>query len=161
VQNKYWHFIWHYAVPVFNLLYENFKSTKMKKFFVIIVTVTGLISCSKQVSTPQGAASQNMFFQNANVVVEDMAAKPTATNTVTISFTTLFQNNISHIELMSGTTVNNFCTAQSVDISNSVNRKSYSFTDTSVKAGTMYYLLRFKNNSGEYAYSSYVTVQVP
>jgi hypothetical protein len=133
----------------------------MKKFFVIMVTVTGLISCSKQVSAPQGAASQNMFFQNANVAVEDMTAKPTAANTVTISFITLFQNNISRIELMSGTTANNFCTAQSVNISNSANSKSYSFTDASVKASTMYYLLRFKNNSGDYTYSSYVTVQVP
>ena len=132
----------------------------MKKFFVIMVTVTGIISCSKQVSAPQGAASQNMFFQNANVAVKDMAAKPTASNIVTISFTTLFQNNISRIELMSGTTANNFCTAQYADISNSVNSKSYSFTDVNVKAGTMYYLLRFKNNNGDYAYSSYVTVQV-
>jgi Tfp pilus assembly protein PilV len=133
----------------------------MKKFFVIMVTVSGLISCSKQVSAPQEAAIQNTFFQNANVAVQDMAAKPTAPNTVTISFTTLFQNNISRIELMSGTTANNFCSAQSVNITgNSSAKKNYSFTDENVKGSTMYYLLRFKNNDGNYAYSSYITVQV-
>jgi len=88
----------------------------MKKFFVIMSAVAGLTSCTKQLSAPQGAAGQSLFFQNANVAVENMAAKPTAANTVDINFTTVFQNNISRIELMSGTTANNFCTAQSADV---------------------------------------------
>lgn len=133
----------------------------MKKFFVIIVTVAGLISCTKQVSTPTGAANQNIFFQNANITVENITAKPTATNTVTVSFSAMFQNNISRIELMSSTTTNTFCTTQALDVSgNSSTQKSYSFTDANVKGSTMYYLLRFKDNNGNWTYSSYLTVKV-
>ena len=133
----------------------------MKKFFVIMSAVAGLTSCTKQLSAPQGAAGQSLFFQNANVAVENMAAKPTAANTVDINFTTVFQNNISRIELMSSATTNTFCTAQSVELTgNSSVKKNYAFTDENVKGSTMYYLLRFKDNNGNWTYSSYITVQV-
>lgn len=133
----------------------------MKKFFVIILTGISLISCSKQVATPQGAASQNVFFKSAIVTVEDMAAKPTAPGNVLISFSTVFEKNISRIELMSSASPNTFCTAQAIDVTeNSSAKKTYSFSDANVKGNTMYYLLRFKNNDGDWVYSSYVTVKL-
>ena len=133
----------------------------MKKFFVIIVTSISLISCAKQAATPKGAANQNIFFQNNDVAVKYMVAKPTATNSVSISFSTAFEKNISRIELMSSTTATTFCTAQAIDIiSNSSAQKNYSFNDVNIKSSTMYYLLRFKNNDGDWTYSSYITVKV-
>ena len=133
----------------------------MKKLFVIILTSISLISCTKKVSTPIGAANQNIFFQDANVAVEDMVAVPTAANTVTISFSTAFENNISRIELMSSASTNTFCTTQAVDITdNSSSKKDFSFSDSNVKGSTMYYMLRFKDNSGNWTYTPYVTVQV-
>jgi hypothetical protein len=133
----------------------------MKKFFVIIVTSISLISCSKQVATPQGAASQNIFFKSAGVTVEDMAAKPTAPNNVLISFSAAFEKNISRVELMSSASPNTFCTAQAIDVTgNSSAKKTYSFSDANVKGNIMYYLLRFKNNDGDWVYSSYVTVKL-
>ena len=133
----------------------------MKKFFVIIVTSISLISCSKQVATPHGATSQNVFFQSAGIMVEDMAAKPTAPDNVLISFSAVFEKNISRVELMSSASPNTFCTAQVIDVTgNSSAKKTYSFSDANVKGNTMYYLLRFKNNDGDWVYSSYVTVKL-
>ena len=133
----------------------------MKKFFVIIVTSASLISCTKQISTPQGAANQNIFFKDANIAVENITAKSTAADTVTVSFSAMFENNISRIELMSSTTANTFCTIQAQDVSgNSSVQKNYSFTDVNVKGSTMYYLLRFKDNNDNWTYSSYITVKV-
>ena len=133
----------------------------MKKFLLIILTGFSLVSCTKNVSTPTGAANQNVFFQNANVDVENMVAVPTATNTVTISFSTAFENNISRIELMSSTSANTFCTTQAVDVTgNSSSKKNYSFSDANLKGSTMYYMLRFKDNGGNWTYSPYLTIQV-
>ncbi|MBS1746893.1 MAG: hypothetical protein JST21_12050 [Bacteroidetes bacterium] len=132
----------------------------MKKFLLVITTGICLVSCSKNVSKP-GAANQNVFFQDANVSVENMIAESPASSTVTISFTTAFENNLSSIELMSGTTTNNFCTAKSVDLSgNSSTKKNYTFSDSNAKSSTMYYLLRFKDNNGNWTYSNYLTVKV-
>ena len=132
----------------------------MKKFLLIIFTGISLISCTKKVSAP-GAADQNAFFQDANVKVETMKAVATASNTVTVSFSTAFENNISRIELMSSETASTFCTTQAFDISeNSSAKKNYSFTDAKAKESTMYYLLRFKDNNGNWTYSPYLTVQV-
>lgn len=133
----------------------------MKKFLLIILTGLSLVSCTKKVSTPTGAVNQNVFFQNANVVVENMVAVPTATSAVTINFSTAFENNISRIELMSSTSTNTFCTTQTVDVTgNSSSKKNYSLSDTNVKGSTMYYMLRFKDNTGNWIYSPYLTVQV-
>src|ERR1700710_956410 len=109
----------------------------MKKFLLIILTGFSLVSCTKNVSTPTGAANQNVFFQSANVVVENMVAVPTATSAVTINFSTAFENNISRIELMSSTSTNTFCTTQAVDVTgNSSSKKNYSLSDSNVKGST-------------------------
>lgn len=132
----------------------------MKKFLLVIVTGLSIVSCKKQISTP-GAANQNLFFQNANVVVENVIAESTTNGTVNISFSTAFENNISRIELMSSANTHNFCTSQSVDVSgNSSVEKNYSFSDANVKGSTMYYMLRFKDNNGNWMYSPYLTVKV-
>ncbi len=133
----------------------------MKKFLLIIVTGFSLLSCTKQVSTPTGAANQTIFFQNANVAVENMAAVKAAANAVTVSFSTAFENNISRIELMSSASTSTFCTAQFVNVTeNSSLKKNYSFSDSNVKGSTMYYMLRFKDNNGNWTYSPYLTVKV-
>ena|ERR1700712_5731966 len=133
----------------------------MKKFLVIILAGLSLSSCTKKVSAPTGAANQNVFFQNANVNVETMVAVPTPTGTVTINFSTAFENNISRIELMSSASSNTFCTIQAVDVTvNSSLEKNYSFSDLNLKGSIMYYMLRFKDNSGNWTYSPYLTIQV-
>jgi len=135
----------------------------MKKLLLIIVTGISLVSCTKNVAKPTsaGAANQNVFYQDADITVENMVAAPAVTGTVTINFSTAFENNISRIELMSSTTATTFCTTQFVDVTgNSFSKKSYSFSDTNAKGSTMYYMLRFKDNNGNWSYSPYLTVKV-
>ena len=133
----------------------------MKKSLLIILTGISIASCTKQVAKPGAANQNNLFFEDAHVAVESMNAVPSATGTVTVNFSTAFENNISRIELMSSATANTFCTTQSVDVAgNSIVEKNYSFSDANVKGSTMYYMLRFKDNNGNWSYSPYLTVHV-
>ena len=135
----------------------------MKKLLVIIVTGISLVSCTKNVAKPSttGADNQNVFYQDADIAVENMLAAPATTGTVTINFSTAFENNISRIELMSSTTATTFCTTQFVEVTgNSFSKKNYSFSDNKVNNSTVYYMLRFKDNNGNWSYSPYLTVKV-
>ncbi|MBV9963752.1 MAG: hypothetical protein JO072_16035 [Parafilimonas sp.] len=134
----------------------------MKKLLLIIVTGISLVSCTKNVAKPSstGAANQNVFYRDADIVVENMVAVP-STGAVTINFSTAFENNISRIELMSSTSATTFCTTQFVDVTgNSFSKKNYSFSDNNATGSTMYYMLRFKDNNGNWSYSPYLTVKV-
>ena len=132
----------------------------MKKFLLIALTGLSMVSCTKKVSTP-GAASQNVFFQSADVVVENMIAVQTTTSSVTVNFSTAFENNLSRIELMSSADNSTFCTTQAVDVTgNSSAKKDYSFSDSKLKGSTMYYMLRFKDDNGNWIYSPYLTIKV-
>lgn len=133
----------------------------MKKFLLIFLTGVSIVSCTKTVSTPLGAVNQNVFFKNADVAVDNIVAVPTASNSVTISFSTAFENNISRIELMSSASTSTFCTTQGIDVtSNSTVKKNYSFNDVNLKGSTMYYMLRFKDNDGNWSYSPYLSVRI-
>jgi hypothetical protein len=132
----------------------------MKKILLVILTGVSIASCTKTISTPQGAANQNVFLKDADVVVENMVAVPTATNSITVSFSTAFENNINRIELMSSASATTFCTVQTVDVTgNSFVKKNYSFSDSNLKGSTMYYMLRFKDSNGNWIYSPYLTVK--
>jgi len=134
---------------------------KMKRLIFVLVTGVLLVSCSeKDVSSP-GAANQTVFFKNANIEVENLQALAVSDNSVTVSFSTAYENNINRIELMSSASVNTFCTIQSVNTeSNSQTVKAYSFKDEDIKGSTMYYMLRFQDNYGNWTYSNYYTVKI-
>jgi len=132
----------------------------MKKILLAILTGVSIASCTKTISTPSGVANQNVFFKDADVIVENMVAVPTTNSSITINFSTKFENNISRIELMSSATASTFCTTQAIDVTgNSSVKKNYSFNDSNLKGNIMYYLLRFKNNNGNWSYSPYVSVK--
>lgn len=133
----------------------------MKKFVFVFFTGIFLVSCSKKdISTP-GAANQNVFYKSANVEVENLQASQISSNAITVNFSTLYENNIKRIELMSSASTNTFCTIQSINTdSNSQTLKQYSFQDTNIKGNTMYYLLRFEDSLGNWTYSDYYTVKI-
>ena len=133
----------------------------MKKFVFVFFTGIFLVSCSKNnVSTPR-AANQNVFFKSTNVEVENLKVSQISSNAVTVNFSTAYENNIKRIELMSSASTNTFCTIQGANTdSNSQTLKQYSFQDTNIKGNTMYYLLRFEDNLGNWTYSGYYTVKV-
>ena len=133
----------------------------MKKYLSIILTGVIFVSCSKKEISAPGAANQNIFYKDANVAVQNLQASQTTSGTVTVSFSTAYETNITRIELMSSASTSSFCTTQGVNTSgNSASLKNYSFQDSNLKGSTMYYMLRFENNSGQWTYSDYYTVQV-
>lgn len=81
--------------------------------------------------------------------------------TVTVNFATANETNIKKIEVMSGNTQNQLCTISEVDITgNSNTNVNYSVDDTNLKGSTMYYMLRYTLNSGDWGYTPLVSVSV-
>lgn len=134
---------------------------KMKKLIFVFVTGFFLVACSKkEISSPE-AATQNVFFKNANVEVENLQVNQLSGNEVSVNFSTAYENNIQRIELMSSASVNTFCSIDGVDTqSNSQSLKNYSFQDNNIKGNVMYYMLRFEDNYGNWTYSNYYTVKI-
>jgi hypothetical protein len=133
----------------------------MKKLIFVLVTGVLLVSCSKKDVSSPGAANQTVFFKNSNIEVENLQASAVSDNNLTVSFSTAYENNIRRIELMSSASVNTFCTIQGVNTeSNSQTVKAYSFNDEDIKGSTMYYMLRFQDNYGNWTYSNYYTVKI-
>ncbi len=133
----------------------------MKRLVFVFYTGIFLVSCSKNdVSTPR-AANQNVFFKSTNVEVENLKVTQISSDAVTVNFSTVYEKNIKRIELMSSASINTFCTIQGVNTgSSSQTLKQYSFQDTNIKGNTMYYLLRFEDNLGNWTYSGYYKVKV-
>ncbi len=63
----------------------------MKKLIVVFFAGVFLMSCSKKDVTLPGAANQNIFFKSSNVEVKSMKAIQEVNNTVTVSFSTLYE----------------------------------------------------------------------
>jgi hypothetical protein len=128
----------------------------MRKLVFILLTGVGLVSCSKKDVSPPGAANQNIFYKDANVSVENLNVAQTDPGVITVSFSTLYEKDVKRIEVMSSANTNTFCTSEGINTTgNSSSAKEYSFQDTNIKGSTMYYMLRFENNLGEWSYSPY------
>lgn len=133
----------------------------MKKLIFVFFTGMFLASCSKQDVTLPGAANQTIFFRNANVEVDNLKALQESSGSVAVSFSVAYQNNIQRIELMSSNDESTFCSIQGIDVtSNSQTAKNYTFDDTHLKGKTMYYMLRFKDETGNWIYTNSYTVTV-
>ncbi len=132
----------------------------MKKLIFVFFAGVSLMSCSKKDVTLPGAANQNVFFKNSNVEVKNLKTSQTS-NTVIVSFSTLYENNVKRIELMSSGNENTFCTVEGEDVGGSSQTvKGYSFQDEHLKAKKMYYILRFRDNAGNWTYSNYYTINI-
>ena len=133
----------------------------MKRLIFVLITGIFLVSCSKKDVSSPGAANQTVFFKNTNIEVENLQVSQISDNGVTVSFSTAYENNIKRIELMSSASVNTFCTIQGANTEiNSQTLKTYSFKDENIKGSTMYYMLRFQDNYGDWTYSNYYTVKI-
>jgi len=149
------------ALPVFTPFPPKARIHKMKKVIFIIAAGIALLSCSRKDVSAPGAANQNFFYKDDNIAVQDIQASQTESGTITVNFSTAYEKNIHRIELMSGVTTNSFCTTQGTNTTgNSTSVKNYSFQDSNLKGSTMYYMLRFENDLGQWSYSGYYSVQV-
>lgn len=140
-------------------LEENSKPLKMKHLLLLTIVAITFMACTKKASSPSDNTTQGVFFQNDDMVVENVVVANTA-NVETFSFSAAFKKNITRIELMSGKTISTFCTIQSVDLSGDVSqKKAYSFNDANAKEDMLYYMLRFRKSDGNWVYTPYIIVR--
>ena len=118
-----------------------------------------MASCSKKndvIVPTQEQSNSSSFFRDANLAIASML--PTNVNgKVQIDFTTVYEKNITKIEVMAGDSPNYLCSIyQNVPTCNSSQTKSYIVTDNNPKAQTMYYMIRYSLANGDWGYTNVV-----
>lgn len=95
------------------------------------------------------------FFKDANLAVTSMQGINVSGNTkVQLSFTTIYEKNISKIEVMAGDSPNYLCSISEINLSsNSSTSKTYTVIDNNPKTQTVYYLLKYSLNNGDWGYT--------
>lgn len=132
----------------------------MKLLIAVLSLSVILVSCSKEALViPQN--TQKTFYKDGNITVSTMTAVQKDANTVTVSFATTSETNITKIEVMSGATENQLCAINQVGVTgNSSKTVDYSVDDTNLKGSTMYYMLRYTLSTGDWGYTPLVSVSV-
>ena len=135
----------------------------MKKVLSAIAVIVLMASCSKKndvIDPLQEQATSSSFFRDANLAVASMTAA-NASGKVQINFTTVYEKNISKIEVMAGDSPNYLCSIyENVSNGNSTQSKSYFVTDNAPKAQTMYYMIRYTLANGDWGYTNVIKFQL-
>ena len=133
----------------------------MKSLLAVLSLSVLLVSCSKQALVVPQPTQKQLFYRDGNIAISDMSAVQKDASTVTVNFATLYETNITKIEVMSGNTANQLCTIGELTVSgNSDKPASYSVEDNNLKGTTMYYMLRYTLNTGDWGYTPLVVVSV-
>jgi len=133
----------------------------MKILIAVLSISVILISCSKQAQVIPQTTQKTTFYKDANIAVSAMSATQKDAATVTVNFATAYETNIKKIEVMSGTTQNQLCAISEVNVTGNSNTSvNYSVDDTNLKGNTMYYMLRYTLNTGDWGYTPLVSVSV-
>jgi hypothetical protein len=130
----------------------------MKNLLAAVCLIVLMTSCSKQATLTEETVTNStsaLFFKDANLTVSSFTAA-TFGSYVQLNVTTLAENNISKLEIMSGDTPNTLCSIYSTASSNSQQAKNYLVTDKSVKSSTMYYMIRYTLKNGDWGYTGLV-----
>ncbi|HNE93670.1 MAG TPA: hypothetical protein PKZ66_06090, partial [Chitinophagaceae bacterium] len=81
-------------------------------------------------------------------------------NSIQIDFSTLYEKNISKIEIMSGETPNYLCAVYTVNLTiNSAQLKNYSVTDSKTSSSTAYYMIKYTLNNGDFGFTNVIKYQ--
>jgi hypothetical protein len=73
---------------------------------------------------------------------------------INVSFVTLYETNITKIEVLSGITTSNLCKIYEKNVSSMSNQaKAYNVIDAEPRAQVMYYTIRYTLQNGDWAMS--------
>ncbi|MBX2931631.1 MAG: hypothetical protein KF781_06790 [Chitinophagaceae bacterium] len=134
----------------------------MKKLFGLLLTIILFTSCTKQDNfiAPTEDNNSQLFFKDANLAVRSILATASTNASIKIDFSTLYEKNITKIELMSGETPNYLCAIYTVNITiNSSQLKNYSTIEDNPKSQTMYYMIRYTLANGDWGYTNILKFQ--
>lgn len=130
----------------------------MKPIIAVLSLTMFLVSCSKEALVVPQTTSQ-LFYKDGNIAVSSMQAVQTNPSVVTVNFATLYEKNISKIEVMSGVTTTQLCTIGELDLTgNTSTTTSYSVNDTNIKGNVEYYMLRYTLTNGDWGYTPLVSL---
>ncbi len=129
----------------------------MLKFVIGSLFIICLASCSKSdsVITPVETAEVTpaaVFFKDGNISVANLSIAKTEIG-IQVSFITLYEKNITNIEVLSGITTSTLCTVfnQKCGAARTTST-TYTMMD-SPKAPVMYYAIRYTMANGDWAMS--------
>ena len=121
----------------------------MKKFVSAVFAIIILASCSKNdVVAPQQEEPANLFYKDSYVAITNVKAVPSGNN-VDFQFTSLYEKNVSKVEVMSGPYENILCFFYEQALpAVSLNAKNYSVTEKGAAAAIRYYFIKYTLKSG-------------
>ena len=135
----------------------------MKKILQLVIVAILFASCSKQndiIEPLEPTGVNQLFFKDNNLAVYSIKAVAATGNNNKIDFSTLYEKNITKLELMSGETPNYLCAIHTVNLSaNSTQLKNYSVVEDKPKSGTMYYMIRYSLANGDWGYTNVLKFQ--
>ncbi|MCZ2299050.1 MAG: hypothetical protein LC134_06220 [Chitinophagales bacterium] len=135
----------------------------MKKVLGFLFAIILFTSCSKQdnfMPQTQAETGTPLFYRDAYLAVTSFTANAVGASSIKLDFSTLYEKNISKIELLSGTTPNTLCVIYSTDINtNSSQLKNYNYIESNPKSSTMYYLIRYELNNGDWGFTDILKYQ--
>lgn len=135
----------------------------MKKIIGFLFAIVLFTSCSKQDNfiEPNNSSSNNqLFYRDAHLAIQSFTVSNTNTSAVQVDFSTLYEKNISKIEIMSGETPNYLCAIYTVNLTiNSAQLKSYSFADTKTSSSTAYYMIKYTLTNGDFGFTNVLKFQ--
>ena len=125
--------------------------------YLLAFSLTFLLgACGKKDITLPAATtpSSPVSYSDANISIANFEAQQLSPDSIQVSFSTLYQNNIAKVEVLSGSTQNQLC---SVFVQNqngtTIKGKNYAFTDTDIKGKTMYYMIKYTMNNSNWGYT--------
>jgi len=141
----------------------------MKQFFTLRNAIAALMlsmlftSCSsKDVTAPlSNNVSAPVSYSDANIGINNFQASEVSNQELQVSFSLLYANNVTSIQVLSGSSPNQLCSFYQVNVpGNLTSATSYSVNDTNIKGSTMYFMIKFTLSDGNWGYTPVYSLQV-
>ncbi len=127
---------------------------------VIILSFFG--SCHKgQVNQPATQTGVTSNFKDDHIFVSSISIKQEGPSLVNINFTTRFEKNIVIIEVFGGSTTKNLCSIFKRNITeDSHTTKTYKAVDDKADSKMNFYMVKYTNKNGDWAYSELYKIEM-
>lgn len=132
----------------------------MKNLALAVLVFTMALGCRKEASAPEPEEEMIVSYSDANISVRDFKAEK-RDESIVVSFKTNYERNLKEIEVLSGTDQSNLCSIyREMKNENSTQTLSYSIVDKPKANPTMYYLIKYTANNGDWAFTPLYKCQV-
>ena len=131
------------------------------KHLLLALLVISFIGCSKEdiiVPSSSVTTSSSISFSSANIAIQNFKAQ-SASDDITVGFSTSFQKDVKTLEILRGTTPNSLCSIYKADGNGSSNAAIQYSTEDKPTASTLYYIVKYTLQDGDWGYTPVFTLQ--